>query len=68
MIKQTNKQKRPATLNKRTNKKKQTKKILTGLVSLLFKGLSGVFSSTTVQRHQFFGTPPSLQSSSHTGM
>ena len=25
-------------------------------ISLLFKGLSRVFSSTTVQRHQFFGT------------
>ena len=38
---------------------------LTGLISLLSKGLSGVFSSTTVQRHQFFGAPPSLRSSSH---
>ena len=28
---------------------------LAGLISLLFKGLSGVFSSTTVQRHQFLG-------------
>ena len=28
---------------------------LTGLVSLLSKGLSGVFSSTTVWRRQFFG-------------
>ena len=28
---------------------------LTGLVSLLSKGLSGLCSSTTVQRHQFFG-------------
>ena len=28
---------------------------LTGLISLLPKGLSGVFSCTTVQRHQFFG-------------
>ena len=27
---------------------------LTGLISLLCKGLSGVFSSTTVERHQFF--------------
>ena len=27
---------------------------LTGLISLLSKGLSRVFSSTTVQRHQFF--------------
>ena len=27
---------------------------LTGLISLLSKGLSGVFSSTTVKRHQFF--------------
>ena len=38
---------------------------LTGWISLLFKGLSRVFSSTTVQKHQFFGTPPSLQSNSH---
>ena len=27
---------------------------LTGLIYLLFKGLSRVFSSTTVQKHQFF--------------
>ena len=38
---------------------------LTGLISLLSKGLSGIFSSTTVQRHQFFGVLPSLWSSSH---
>ena len=38
---------------------------LTDLISLLSKGLSGVFSSTTVQRHQFFGVLPSLWSSSH---
>ena len=38
---------------------------LTGLISLLFKRLSGVFSSTTVGRHQFFGTLPSFWSSSH---
>ena len=38
---------------------------LTGLISLLFKRLSGVFSSTTVQRHQFFGILPSLWSRSH---
>ena len=37
---------------------------LTGLNSLLSKGLSGVFSSTTVRRHQFFGILP-LWSSSH---
>ena len=36
---------------------------LTGLI-LLFKGLSGVFSSTAVQRLHFFGTLPSLQPSS----
>ena len=29
---------------------------LTGLISLLYRGLSRVFSSTTVQKHQFFGT------------
>ena len=28
---------------------------LTGLISLLSKGLSRVFSSTAVQKHQFFG-------------
>ena len=38
---------------------------LTGLISLLSKGLSGVFSSTTVQRHQLFGALLSLWSSSH---
>ena len=38
---------------------------LTGLISLVSKGLSRVFSSTTVWRHQFFGVLPSLQSSSH---
>ena len=38
---------------------------LTGLISLLSKGLSKVFSSTTVQKHQFFSAQPSLQSNSH---
>ena len=37
----------------------------TGLISLLSKGISGVFSSTAVQRNQFFGALPSLRSSSH---
>ena len=37
----------------------------TGLISLLSKGLSTVFSNTTVQKHQFFGTLPSLWSNSH---
>ena len=32
---------------------------------LATKGLSRVFSSTTVQKHQFFGTQPSLWSNSH---
>ena len=32
---------------------------LTGLISLLSKELSRVFSSTTVQKHQFFSTQPS---------
>ena len=31
---------------------------LTGLISLLSKGLSGVFSSSTVWRHQLFGAQP----------
>ena len=38
--------------------------VLTGLISLLSKGLSSVFSSTTVWKQQFFGTQPSLWSSS----
>ena len=41
---------------------------LTGLISLLSKGLSGVFSSTTVRRHQFCGALPFLQFSSHSCM
>ena len=32
----------------------------TGWISLQSKGLSRVFSSTTVQKHQFFGAQPSL--------
>ena len=32
----------------------------TGWISLLSKGLSRVFSNTTVQKHQFFGTKQSL--------
>ena len=38
---------------------------LTGLISLPSKGLSRVFSSTTVQKHQFFGAQASLWSNSH---
>ena len=38
---------------------------LTDLMSLLPKGLSGVFSSTTVWKHQFFSAQPSLWSNSH---
>ena len=37
---------------------------LTSLISLLSKGLSRVFSNTTVQKYQFFGTQPSLWSNS----
>ena len=37
---------------------------LTGLISLLSKGILGVFSNTTVWRHQFFGSLSSLWSSS----
>ena len=36
-----------------------------GWISLLSKGLSIVFSNTTVRKHQFFGTQPSLWSNSH---
>ena len=39
---------------------------LTGLLSLLSKGLSRVFSSTTIPKLQFFDIQPSLWSSSHT--
>ena len=37
----------------------------TGWISLLSKGLSRVFSTTAVQKHQFFGTQLSLLSNSH---
>ena len=37
----------------------------TGWISLLSKGLSRVFSNTTVQMHQFFGAQLSLWSNSH---
>ena len=39
--------------------------LLTGLIALQSKGLSRVFSNTTVQKHQFFGSQPSLWSNSH---
>ena len=38
---------------------------LSDFISLLSKGLSKVFSSTTVQKHQFFGAQLSSQSNSH---
>ena len=38
---------------------------LTGLIFLQSKGLSRVFSNTTVQKHQFFGVQLSLYSNSH---
>ena len=37
----------------------------TDWISLQSKGLSRVFSNTTVQKHQFFGAQPSSQSNSH---
>ena len=37
----------------------------TGWISLQSKGLSRVFSDTTVQKHQFFGAQLSLWSNSH---
>ena len=37
----------------------------TGWISLQAKGLSRVFSNTTVQKHQFFSAQPSSQSNSH---
>ena len=38
---------------------------LTGLISLLSKGLSRIFSSTTIWKHQFFSAQPFLWSNSH---
>ena len=38
---------------------------LTGLISLLSKGLSRVLSRIIVQKHQFFGAQPSLWLNSH---
>ena len=35
------------------------------LISLQLKGISRVFSNTTVQKHQFFSAQPSSQSNSH---
>ena len=40
----------------------------TGWISLQSKGLSRVFSNTTVQKHQFFGAQLSLWSNSHPNM
>ena len=37
----------------------------TGWTSFQSKGFSRVFSNTTLQKHQFFGTQPSSQSNSH---
>ena len=38
---------------------------LTGLISLLSKGLSRAFSNTTIWKHHFFGAQPYLWSNSH---
>ena len=38
---------------------------LTGFISLQSRGLSRVFFNTTVQKHQFFSTQPSLWFNSH---
>ena len=38
---------------------------LTGLISLQFKGLSKVYSSTKIWKHLFFGLQPSLWSKIH---
>ena len=37
----------------------------TGWISLQSKGLSRIFSNTTIQKHQFFGAQISLESNSH---
>ena len=41
---------------------------LTGSISLLSKSLSRIFSNNTIWKHQFFGTQPSLRSTSPTHM
>ena len=41
---------------------------LTGLISLQSKGLLRFFSGTTIQKHQFFSSQPSLWSNSHIHM
>ena len=38
---------------------------LNGWISVQSKGFSRLFSTTTVQKHQFFGTQLSLQCNSH---
>ena len=38
---------------------------LTALISLQYKGFSRIFSSTTVQKHQFFSAQPSFWSNFH---
>ena len=38
---------------------------MTGMIPLQSKGLSRVFSNTTVQKHQFFSTQLSLESNAH---
>ena len=38
---------------------------LTGLISMQSKGLSRVFSNTTIRKYNFFSTQPSLWSNSH---
>ena len=38
---------------------------LTGLISMKSKGLSRVYSSTTIRKHQLFNTQPSSWSNSH---
>ena len=37
----------------------------TGWISLQSKGLSRIFSNTTIEKHQYFGAQLSLQSNSH---
>ena len=39
--------------------------VLTDLISFMSKGLSGVFSSTIIWKHQFFSAQPSLWPNSH---
>ena len=69
LVKEYKKQHDEKQKTERENRKKSFNQMLplewTAWISLQSKGLSRVFSNTTLQKHQFFGTQPSSQSNSH---